>query len=713
MPFADEAVPPPGDAELITLVRAGHRAAFADLYSRHVAAAGALARQFARSPSEADDLVSEAFARILDGLLAGRGPDLAFRAYLFTTLRNTAYDRTRKDRPLRFTDDISAHDEPGPVVDPVLAEFENGLVGRAFAALPERWQTVLWHTQVEGQSAAEVGLLLGMAPNAVSSLAFRAREGLREAYLQAHLADTGANRCRMTVERLGAWTRGALSKRETAEVETHLAECDRCRALAAELSQINSSLRALLAPLLLGGVAVGYLAGLPPVAPLVQLGALAGGKAAAAGKVAATAGGKAAATGKAGTAVGAAAGPAGSARTTGQWAAIAAGAAVAAGLVIWVVVAFTGPGPGSAPPNLGAAFTGSTSEAPVDPPRTFGSEQTNLAGNAPSPPIRPPVTSRPATSRPAVSGPAISRLATPRAASRPVATQLALGQPPGPADRTFSGDLPPTFEVPTAATAPDPGTSNPSVGTTATPPPRVRASPPPSSIPPTSTQPTSSPAPTTTRVAGTSRSIPPTRATSTPSTRPTPTGSPSPTTGATNGPSPVTPPTPTGIPPTPPRLIVVPDTLRRRLIGGGVESLSLTVANQGQMASTRETMVISGPVGLSAAGSTPQIPGDGMRSGPEFASRIFGTQEFGSASLLPVVEPGCGAPQPVGDSGRVSISCALPPIAAGGRIAVLVRLAVPPATSHATVTVTIAGSTYTAPGGDRCNRPAAGRPPWR
>jgi len=176
------------DPELITRVRAGDRQAFGELYKRHSGPATSLARQFARSAAESDDLVSESFARVLDNLLAGKGPDTAFRAYLFTTVRNTAYDRTRKDKRLQFTDDMTTHDAPVIGDDPVLMKMESGLVATAFAQLPERWQAVLWHTQVEGESPAQVGALLGMAPGAVSSLAFRAREGLREAYLQSHLA---------------------------------------------------------------------------------------------------------------------------------------------------------------------------------------------------------------------------------------------------------------------------------------------------------------------------------------------------------------------------------------------------------------------------------------------------------------------------------------------------------------------------------------------
>ncbi len=335
------------DPELITRVRTGDREAFGELYRRHAGAATILARQFARSPAESDDLVSESFARVLDNLLAGKGPDTAFRAYLFTTVRNTAYDKSRKDKRLQFTDDMTAHDVAVPGTDPVLARMENGLVARAFSQLPERWQAVLWHTQVEGESPARVGALLGMAPGAVSSLAFRAREGLREAYLQAHLAETAVDRCRTTVERLGSWTRGGLSKRETTQVDAHLAECDRCRELAAELNEVNHGLRGLLAPLVLGGAAAGYLATLGPIVPLAAPGAILAGTAGGAG-------------GGAGGAAGAGTAGAGSAAGAGS---VGAGAGAGAGTVGAGTVGVGSVGAGSVAQAVSAqAVSGSGSD---------------------------------------------------------------------------------------------------------------------------------------------------------------------------------------------------------------------------------------------------------------------------------------------------------------------------------------------------------------
>ncbi|MFL6127935.1 MAG: sigma-70 family RNA polymerase sigma factor, partial [Mycobacteriales bacterium] len=271
----------PGDAELIAAVRDGDTEAYGTLYRRHAAAAHHLARQLTRSDAERDDLVAESFARVLDTLKAGGGPDIAFRAYLLTTLRNTLYDRIRRDRRLELSDDMTRHDPGVPWVDTVVADLEASLAARAFARLPERWQTVLWHTEVEQETPAQVAPVLGLSPNGVAALAYRAREGLRQAYLQEHLAGAAGEQCRHTAERLGSWARGGLSRRDRLRVDRHLDECEQCRLLAGELADLNSSLRGLIVPVVLGSgaLATGYLASSAP--PAAASGAAAGGAAAA------------------------------------------------------------------------------------------------------------------------------------------------------------------------------------------------------------------------------------------------------------------------------------------------------------------------------------------------------------------------------------------------------------------------------------------------
>ncbi|MGW5051495.1 sigma-70 family RNA polymerase sigma factor [Actinokineospora sp. NPDC004072] len=237
----------PDDEWLINAVRDGNVAAYGELYVRHVGAAYNLARQLTRSVIEVDDLVSEAFSKVLSSLQVGRGPDSAFRAYLLTALRHTAYDKTRKDRQVELTEDVTTAVNPVLVSvqfnDTASAGLEKELAAKAFARLPERWQTVLWLTEIESRSPAEVGPKLGLTANGVAALAYRAREGLRQAYLQEHLAGATATRCQPTVDRLGAWTRRGLPAREAQQVRDHLAECGSCRTLSLELAEINTCFR--------------------------------------------------------------------------------------------------------------------------------------------------------------------------------------------------------------------------------------------------------------------------------------------------------------------------------------------------------------------------------------------------------------------------------------------------------------------------------------
>ena len=249
----------PSDAELISRVRGGDVAAYGELFSRHVDAAKRLSRQLVRGP-DADDLVSEAFAKVLTVLQGGGGPDVAFRAYLLTSVRRLHVDRIRSGARLQTSDDMEAFDPGVPFQDTAVEAFESGAAAKAFASLPERWQLVLWHLEVEGQKPADVAPLLGMSPNSVSALAYRAREGLRQAFLTMHLNDTSETDCRWVNEHLGAYVRNGLAKRESTKVQAHLDECRRCTAMYLELTEVNSNLRAIIGPLLLGAAATGYLA---------------------------------------------------------------------------------------------------------------------------------------------------------------------------------------------------------------------------------------------------------------------------------------------------------------------------------------------------------------------------------------------------------------------------------------------------------------------
>ncbi|EPD86827.1 sigma-70 family RNA polymerase sigma factor, partial [Microbacterium sp. oral taxon 186 str. F0373] len=269
---------PRPDADLVLRTRAGDRQAFAELWRRHYRSGLTVASSIT-STFDADDLVQEAYARIYQAIAKGGGPTGSFRAYLFTSIRNTAagWGRARRETAI---DELEALPDPDADAHATDEALDRSLTHRAFRSLPTRWQEVLWYTEIEQMKPAEIAPLLGMKSTAVAQLAFRAREGLREAWIQAHLQTVAdGSDCQWTIERLGAYARDNLGTRDHKKLEAHLADCARCTIVAAEAAEVSHRLALVLLPLTIGaGAATAYLATLQGgAAPLIALAAGASG----------------------------------------------------------------------------------------------------------------------------------------------------------------------------------------------------------------------------------------------------------------------------------------------------------------------------------------------------------------------------------------------------------------------------------------------------
>ena len=246
------------DAQLIKVVREGDISAFGVLYERHLQPAKRMASCLAGTPTEREDLVAEAFTRVLGMLREGRGPEDEFRPYLLVTLRNAAIRNTRLKAPeslyAEVPDAYAVSDE-----DPVIDRWQARIAADAYASLPERWRTVLWHTEVENEPQASVAPLLGLRPNGVAALAYRAREGLRQAYLTKHLPEPGRRECRSTVDKLAGFVRHNTPQPLSRKINRHLNTCADCRDRADALTTANNELSGLLGPALLGTSLAAYL----------------------------------------------------------------------------------------------------------------------------------------------------------------------------------------------------------------------------------------------------------------------------------------------------------------------------------------------------------------------------------------------------------------------------------------------------------------------
>ncbi|MFE1944478.1 sigma-70 family RNA polymerase sigma factor [Streptomyces massasporeus] len=346
---------PPSDADLIDRMRAGDDTAYEELYRRHAQAVRRYARTCCRDAHTAEDLTAEVFARMLQAVRGGAGPAHAVRAYLLTSVRRVAASWTRSARREQLVDDFAvfatqsargsdvSDDDTLELGADVRAmhEAEQSMAMRAFRSLPERWQAVLWHTEIEDESPSEVATLFGLDANGTRVLASRAREGLKQAYLQAHVSATLTTdeECARYADQLGTYARGRLRTRAERGLRKHLEECAKCRLAALQIEEVAGGIPAVVPVAVIGWFGA---AGYAKAAGLIAGGAGAAGAAGAAAAAGGTTGGASAAGGGS---AGGAGGGGGAAASEGLGAPVKAGIAagvVAVGVVAAVVMALAG-----------------------------------------------------------------------------------------------------------------------------------------------------------------------------------------------------------------------------------------------------------------------------------------------------------------------------------------------------------------------------------
>lgn len=445
---------PPSDGDLIARMRGGDDGAYEELFRRHADAVRRYARTCCRDGHTADDLTAEVFARTLQAVRGGAGPDQSVRAYLLTTVRRVAgaWAKTARREHLVedfavFAEQAAAGTEGGAGLSGLsgddtlelgadvraMHEAEQSLAMQAFRSLPERWQAVLWHTTVEEASPSAIAPLFGLSPNATAVLASRAREGLKQAYLQAHVSSalSEGGDCARYADRLGAYARGGLRMRAERGLRKHLEECVKCRLAAGELKDVNAGIPALLPVAVIGWFAAGYAV---KTAGVVAGGAVAAGGAGAAAAAtgastagAGAAGGAAGAAGGASSAGGAAGAVGGAAGGSGSGAG-AGGAVVAEGLGMPAKAAIAAGIAVAAAAGVVFALTGDDTE-----PQARAKPATGVAA-----PVVPQAPSSPAPSPPAEEEPPPARSSVPPPPEPTTAAPAPLAPSPSPSRQKAS-----------------------------------------------------------------------------------------------------------------------------------------------------------------------------------------------------------------------------------------------------------------------------------
>ena len=146
---------------------------FAAFYERTRRAVWSYVYRATGHAADADDIVQEAFCRIISADIDADDEE-GLRRYVFKIASNLMADRWRRAaRDASWLDRLRGGHEVH-----VDAEYDDS-VAHEFAALAPRERALLWLAYVEGDNHQEIADALGLARGSVKVLLFRARAKLK------------------------------------------------------------------------------------------------------------------------------------------------------------------------------------------------------------------------------------------------------------------------------------------------------------------------------------------------------------------------------------------------------------------------------------------------------------------------------------------------------------------------------------------------------
>jgi RNA polymerase sigma-70 factor, ECF subfamily len=167
----------PTDEELMLAVGKDDLQAFEEIVHRHQRSAWNTAYRFLADAEEAEDVVQNAFLRILDAAPHYR-PIASFRTYLYRIVTRLCMDRARKCRPI-YTDKPLDPPDPSPSAsEKLLVKEANRVVRTSLDMLPQKQRMAIVLKYYEGLSYREIASILENTEKAVERLLARARASL-------------------------------------------------------------------------------------------------------------------------------------------------------------------------------------------------------------------------------------------------------------------------------------------------------------------------------------------------------------------------------------------------------------------------------------------------------------------------------------------------------------------------------------------------------
>jgi len=165
------------DEELMLAVGRGNLQAFEQIVRRYQKSAWNTAYRFLGQSSEAEDMVQDAFLKILNAAPRYR-PSAAFQTYFYRVLIRLCLDRIRKKLPIQ-TDNFPESPNPEPNPPELLINHERShAVRTALADLPPNQRIAIILKYYQSFSYNQIALALDISEKAVERLLARGRASL-------------------------------------------------------------------------------------------------------------------------------------------------------------------------------------------------------------------------------------------------------------------------------------------------------------------------------------------------------------------------------------------------------------------------------------------------------------------------------------------------------------------------------------------------------
>lgn len=160
-------------------LREGNQHAFAELYNHYRIPALKFCISILKDEEESENMVHEVFIKIWERR-AQIKPELNFHSYLFTCLRNMAFDHLKKVEKSHFLRQKYLENMEMVLEEEIdFKENKVRLLSKALDALSEKRKQILKLNIEDGKSYQEIAELMSISKNTVKNQLVKAKQFLR------------------------------------------------------------------------------------------------------------------------------------------------------------------------------------------------------------------------------------------------------------------------------------------------------------------------------------------------------------------------------------------------------------------------------------------------------------------------------------------------------------------------------------------------------